>query len=157
MNPAGASKEILEDAFVKSDGISCSQQPWRPTILIATLDPEIRNGLSEILPHFSLNTVWVKSAADARSVLASTQIAAVFCEIWLQGGTCRELIWYMRRKAADLPIVIVPPPNCPKEYREWLAALNTNALYFLPYPYRESDLKRLVRMAIGFDSLSVRQ
>ncbi len=152
MNPAVALKGMVEGRFGKRLEIDRGQAPARPTILIATLDPEIRNGLSEILPQFPVNTVWVKSVEDARSVLATTQIVAVFCEIWLHGGTCRELIWSVRRKAVDLPIIIVSPPNCPVGYRDRLKAMNMKALYFLSHPYRSSDLERFIELAFAKDS-----
>jgi DNA-binding NtrC family response regulator len=152
MNPAVALKGIVEGRFGKRLEINRGQLLERPTILIATLDPEIRNGLSEILPEFAVNTVWVKSVEDARSVLATSQIAAVFCEIWLHGGTCRELIWSVRRKSVDLPIIIVSPPNCPVGYRDNLEAMNMKALYFLTHPYRSSDLERFIELAIARDT-----
>jgi DNA-binding NtrC family response regulator len=152
MNPAVALKGILEGRFVRKPDMGTELVPGRQTILIAGLDPEIRNGLSQSLAEFPINTLWVKSAEDARSVLASMEIAALFCEIWLEGGTCRELIWSVRRNEIDLPIIVVPPPNCPNEYRTWLAALNEKALYFLFHPYKSSDLDGFVQMAIGAES-----
>lgn len=142
----------MEGRFGKRPDIERGQVAERPTILIATLDPEIRNGLSEVIPQFPVNTVWVKSVEDARSVLATTQIAAVFCEIWLHGGTCRELIWFVRRRAVDLPIIIVSPPNCPVGYRDSLKAMNMKALYFLAHPYRAHELERFIELAIDNDS-----
>jgi DNA-binding NtrC family response regulator len=147
MNPAVALKGMLEGRFARRPEMGPRQEPGRPTILVATLDVEIRNGLTQLLPQFPVNTVWVKSVEDARSVLASSQVAACFCDIWLQGGTCRELIRYIRRISVDLPVIIVSAPNCPTEYRDGLAALNLEGLYFLDHPYRLTGLEFFIELA----------
>jgi DNA-binding NtrC family response regulator len=157
MNPAVALKGMLEGRFARKPDLGTGLVPGRQTILIAGLDPEIRNGLSEFLSQFPVNTLWVKSAEDARSALTSMHIGALFCEIWLEGGTCRELVWFVRRNEIDVPIIVVPPPNCPNEYGTWLASLNEKALYFLFYPYKSSDLDRIVHLAIDSDSQTVQR
>jgi DNA-binding NtrC family response regulator len=156
MNSAIAMDAILEGRFVKRPEIGSGHVPGRPPILIASLDSEIRSGLAQILPQFPINTVWVKNVEDARSVLNNMQIAACFCEIWLQGGTCRELIWHVRRKSEDLPIMIVSDSASSNEYCEWLAAMKTNALHFLTHPYKASDLERFVQLAITTHSRTAR-
>ena len=147
MSPAVALKGMLKGRFARRPEMRLGQNPGWPTVLVATLDVEVRNGLAQLLPVFPINTVWVKSVEDARSVLASSQITACFCDIWLQGGTCRELIWHVRRISAGLPVIIVSAPNCPNEYRDRLAALNLEDLYFLDHPYRLSDLEHFIDLA----------
>jgi DNA-binding NtrC family response regulator len=147
MNPAVALEGALKGRLVRRPEMGPKQEPGWPTVLVATLDVEIRNGLTQLLPQFPVNTVWVKSVEDARSVLASSQVAACFCDIWLQGGTCRELIRYIRRISADTPVIIVSAPNCPTEYRDGLAVLNLEGLYFLNHPYGLSDLEFLIELA----------
>ncbi len=154
MNPVAAPNGIVDGTIGRRLDVVRSQELGRPSILIATLDPETRNGLTQIVPQFPVNTVWVKSVEDARSVIATTQVGAVFCEIWLHGGTCRELIWFIRRKSLDLPIIVVSPPNCPVGYRDCLAAMNMKSLYFLSHPYRSSDLERFMELAIEGGSKS---
>lgn len=152
MNPAIAMDAILEGRFVKRPEIGSERMSGRPPILIASSGSEIRSGLAQILPQFPINTVWVRNVEDARSVLNNMKIAACFCEIWLQGGTCRELIWHVRRKSEDLPIMIVSDSPSSNEYCEWLAAMNMKALHFLTHPYEASDLERFVQLAISTHS-----
>jgi DNA-binding NtrC family response regulator len=156
MNPAIASDGMLEGRFVRRPETGVNRVPGRPPILIASLDTEIRSGLAQVLPQFPINTVWVKNVEDARCVLNNMQVAACFCEIWLQGGTCRELIWHVRRKSDELPIIIVSDSASSNEYCEWLAAMKMKALHFLTHPYKASDLEKFVQLAISTHSRRAR-
>jgi hypothetical protein len=40
-------------------------------------------------------------------------------------------------------------PECPHEYRDYLAALNIRAFDFICHPYRRTDLERILHAAIG--------
>ena len=121
----------------------------KSSILIATIDPDIRSGLTDIFQTFSLNMIWSKGVEAAKSVLARERIAACLCGFWLQDGTYRELVRYIRRQRVDIPVIIVSPPACPNEYRDYLSAINIGALDFLSHPYRKSDLERMLPSAIA--------
>jgi DNA-binding NtrC family response regulator len=143
MSPAAALKERVEFILDKqSDPYPAGRAPGRSTVLIATIDPAIRNGLTELLQPFSFNTIWLNSVEAAKRILAREKIAACLCGFWLQGGTYRELFRHIRRERLDTPMIIASAPAWPNEYREYLTAMNLGALDFLCYPYRKSDLER---------------
>jgi DNA-binding NtrC family response regulator len=119
------------------------------SVLIATIDPDISSGLTELFQTFSLNTIWSKGVQAAKILLARERIAACFCGFWLQDGTYRELVRYIRRQRVEIPVIIVSPPACPHEYRDYLSAINIGALDFLCHPYRKSDLERMLPLAMG--------
>ena len=120
-----------------------------PTILIATVAPEICGDLKELLKTFSFNTVWTKGVEAAKSMLAKQKVVACLCGFWLQDGTYRELVRHIRRETLDIPLILVSEPDCPQGYRDYLAALNIGALDFLSHPYRKSDLEAMLGLAIA--------
>jgi DNA-binding NtrC family response regulator len=121
----------------------------QPNILIATIDPEIHLGLTEIFQSFSLNTIWLRGVESAKTTLFRQKIAACFCGFWLQDGTYRELVRHIRRERMDIPVIIVSTPACPDEYHDYLSAINLGALDFLSHPYQKSDLEKMLTFAIG--------
>jgi DNA-binding NtrC family response regulator len=149
MNPAAAMRGMMEGRFDRRLEVGPGQLlPGRPTVMIASVDSDMRHALAQILPRVDVNTIWVKSVDEARNALSAMPIAACFCEIWLQGGTCRELIWHVRRKSADLPVIIVSSSDSSNEYCDWLAAMKLRALYFLTHPYKASDVERLMQFTV---------
>ena len=134
MNPAAAFKEKVGTVFQES--------ARRPKILAATVDPEIRHGLTEALQEFSVDVIWLKSLEAARSILSREKIAACFCGFWLQDGTYRQLISQVRRMRVDTPVIIVSGPSCPDE-----SAMNLGSIDFLAYPYGRNDLQRIFSIA----------
>ncbi len=56
-------------------------QGW-PTILIATVDPEIREALAELLEMASVNAIWVSSVKDVKSLVAGKLVVACLCGFW---------------------------------------------------------------------------
>ena len=157
MNPAVALKQRVESILRKSSDMDVEHAPGRPNVLVATIDPEIRSGLAELLEAFSLNAIWLKGVETAKNTLSKESIAACLCGFWLQDGTYRELVRHVRRERVEIPVIIVSAPACPHEYRDYLAAMNIGALDFLCHPYRKSDLERMLRLAIETHSRSVRQ
>ena len=157
MNSAVALKERVENILRRKSDVGGEHTPGRPTVLIATVDPEIRSGLSELIQSFSLNPIWLKGVEAAKSALARERIAACLCGFWLQDGTYRELVRHIRRERVEIPVIIVSAPACPNEYRDYLAAMNIGALDFLCYPYRKLDLERMLRSAVGAYTRSMRQ
>lgn len=131
--------------------------PEWPTVLVTTIDPEIRSGLAELFQAFSLNTIWLKGVEATKSMLAKERITACLCGFWLQDGTCRELVRHIRRERVEIPVIIVSAPACPDEYRDYLTAMHSGALDFLCHPYRKSDLERTLRVAMGGRARSMRQ
>ena len=157
MNPAVALKERVEGILRKSSDMDVEQDPGRPNVLVATVDPEIRIGLAELLEAFPLNAIWLKSVEAAKNMLSKERIAACLCGFWLQDGTYRELVRHVRRERVAIPVIIVSAPTCPHEYQDYLAAMNIGALDFLCYPYKKSDLERMLRLAIETHSRSTRR
>ncbi len=154
MNTAVVLQAKAETAPKKMTAI-VDQAARRPTILIATVAPEICNDLKEILESFSFHTIWTKGVEAAKSMLAKERIVACLCGFWLQDGTYRELVRHIRRGNIDIPVILVSEPDCPREYRDYLAAINIGALDFLSHPYRKSDLEGMLGMATGKQNLAM--
>jgi DNA-binding NtrC family response regulator len=153
MNSAVVLKGKAETAPKKVSAI-IDQGSRRPTILIATVAPEICNDLKELLQTFSFNTIWAKGVEAAKSTLARERVVACLCGFWLQDGTYRELVRYIWREKMELPVILVSEPDCPREYRDYLAAINIGTLDFLCHPYRKSDLEGMLGLALGQQGLA---
>jgi DNA-binding NtrC family response regulator len=149
MNPATVLRERGDSGFAKKSVTSIDRAPGRPTVLIATVDPEIREALVELLETTSVNAIWVSSVKDVKSLVAGNLVVACLCGFWLQDGTYREVIRHLRRERISTPAIIVSPPACPQEFRDYLAAMNLGPLDFLAYPYRQSDFESMLEAAIG--------
>ena len=157
MNPAVVLKERFEKHSRRTPATRIQRAPGKPSVLIATIDAEIREALADLLDAASINAIWVGSVQDVKALVTRERIAACLCGFWLQDGTYREVIRHLRREQIDIPAIIVSAPSCPQEYRDYLAAMNLGALDFLGYPYQQSDLERLLESAISEDSVSMRQ
>ena len=146
MNSASMCRGRLEGLLRKRSANDFDCAAERSTVLIVTADPEIRGGLRELFRAFSLNAIWLTGVEAAKSVLSRERISACLCGFWFQDGTYRELVRHIRRQKPEVPLIIVSAPGCPLEYRAYLAAMNIEALNFLPYPYRKSDLEGMLRL-----------
>jgi DNA-binding NtrC family response regulator len=148
MNPAAVIKERFERNHISKSVAKIGRDSGNPTVLIATVEPEIREGLSSLLETLSVNAMWVASVADVRTLIGKEKIAACLCGFWLQDGTYREVIRTLRRERIEIPAIIVSAPACPHEYGEYLAALNIGVFDFLRFPYQRSDFERILESAI---------
>jgi DNA-binding NtrC family response regulator len=157
MNPAAALMGRVESNFTRKSVTGLKRIPGRPTVLIATIDSEIREALADYLEMASINAIWVVSVEDVKTLVAREQIAACLCGFWLQDGTYREVIRHLRRERMDTPAIIVSAPACPHEFRDYIAAMNLGVLDFLCYPYQKSDFERMLESAIAAHSHSTRQ
>jgi DNA-binding NtrC family response regulator len=155
MSPARMQDGTLEIKRTKKNETCLDRAPSQPNILVATIDPEIHLGLTELFQSFSLNTIWLRGVESAKNMLARQKVAACFCGFWLQDGTYRELVRHIRRERMDIPVIIVSTPACPEKYPEYLSAINLGALDFLSHPYRKSDFERMLHAAIGPISESI--
>jgi len=153
MNSAAVLKTKAEIASKRVSTI-VDQGSRKPTILIATVAPEICNDLKELLQTFSFNTMWVKGVEAAKSMLRKERVVACLCGFWLQDGTYRELVRHIRRENIEIPLILVSEPDCPREYRDYLAAINIGALDFLCHPYRKSDLEGMLGLVTGQQGLA---
>jgi DNA-binding NtrC family response regulator len=157
MNPAIVLGERIEPRFDGESTTGIRGTPARPAVLIATIDPEIREGLSGLVEAACINAIWVSSVKDVKTLVAGERIVACLCGFWLQDGTYREVIRHLRRERIDIPAIIVSAPACPPEYRDYLAAMNLGALDFLCYPYKQSDFDRMLESAKEARTRSKRQ
>jgi DNA-binding NtrC family response regulator len=155
MNPAIVLRGQVENKFKRKSATNIRRTADKPAILIATIDPEIREGLVDLLQSASVNAIWVGSVEDVKTVVAKERIDACLCGFWLQDGTYREVIHHLRRERLEIPAIIVPAAACPQEYRDYLAAMNLGALDFLCHPYQKSDFERMLESAIAARSHSV--
>ncbi|HEX3766793.1 MAG TPA: hypothetical protein VHT72_00375 [Puia sp.] len=127
------------------------------SLLIATIDPDIRAALSDLLEGAGIKGIWASSVKEVKALIAKNSVSACLCGFWLQDGTYREIIQHLRRERMDIPTVIVSAPTCPQEFRDYLAAMNLGALDVLSYPYEQSDFERMLDFAIPSRSSSVPQ
>src|ERR1700675_2763937 len=87
-----------------------------PTVLVASADAGMRDGMSELLQSFSVRTKWARGVEEANNWLTQEDISACFCGFWLADGTYRELVKRIKREAAEIPVIIVSAPTCSNEY-----------------------------------------
>src|ERR1700722_3501477 len=150
--------------FLNVSGGDCSHKSTRksvtsirptagkPTVLIATIDPEIRAALAELLEGAAIDAIWVNGVKEFKTVVARERVAACLCGFWLQDGTYREVIRHLRRERLGIPAIIISAPACPQEFRDYLAAMNLGTLDFLSYPYRQADLTQMLESALAAQS-----
>ena len=148
MNPIAVLEKRAEGIFTRKSATGIRRTPSRPKVLIATIDPEIRGALADLLDGAEIHAIWVNGVKDVKAVVAREQIAACLCGFWLQDGTYREVIRHLRRGHLEIPAIIVSAPSCPQQYRDYLAAMNLEALDFLCYPYQQCDLKKMLESAV---------
>ena len=141
--------ERIEGSFARKSGTATQPAPGRPTVLIATIDPEIREGLAGLLEMSAVNAIWVSGVKDVKTLIGRKGIVACLCGFWLQDGTYREVVRHLRRERLDIPAIIVSAPACPQEFKDYLAALNLEALDFLPHPYQHTDFERMLKSAMA--------
>jgi DNA-binding NtrC family response regulator len=154
MNRPGVLSESVDSNFIRKSVTRIHRTPGRPTILIATIDPEIQEGLADLLEIAAVDAIWVGSVEEVKTQVARERIAVCLCGFWLQDGTYREVIRHLRRQRLDIPAIIVSAPACPNKYRDYIAAMNLGALDFLCYPYQQSDFERMLESAIAAHSHS---
>jgi DNA-binding NtrC family response regulator len=124
--------------------------PGRSSIVLATTDPQILDGMSELLRGYRVNTIWAKGIEEVRGALAEhNDVFACFCGFWLVDGTYRDVVRLLKQRHAEVPMIIVCSPECPQEYRDYLAALNIRAFDFICHPYRNMDLERILESAVA--------
>lgn len=120
-----------------------------PTVLVATVDAEIKESMRGLLDLYPLRTVWAKSVDEVRVALAKENVSACFCGFWLIDGTYRDVVRLLKKQPLEIPAVIVCAPACPNEYRDYLAALNIRAFDFICHPYRKADMERILQAAFS--------
>jgi DNA-binding NtrC family response regulator len=157
MNPPITLIERFEVAVGKKIVSKPQKSSERPTVLIATADPEMRKALEGLLEASCVNAIWVSGVKDVKTLAASERIVACLCGFWLQDGTYREVISHLRRERMGIPAIIVSPPSCPQEYGEYLAAMDLGALNFLSYPYQQSDFEKMLQSATTIKARAISQ
>jgi DNA-binding NtrC family response regulator len=123
--------------------------PGRSSIVLATTDPQILDGMGELLRGYRVNTVWARGTEEVRTALAEQDVLACFCGFWLVDGTYRDVVRLLKNHRAEVPMIIVCSPECPQEYRDYLAALNIRAFDFICHPYRNMDLERILESVVA--------
>jgi DNA-binding NtrC family response regulator len=149
MTPTAILRERFGRTRIQKSVAAIRRPSGNPTVLVATVDLEIRDGLSQLLEATRVNAIWVHSVEDVKALVSREKIAACLCGFWLQDGTYREVIRHLRRERSDIPAIIVSAPTCPHEYGEYLAAMNIGALDFLRYPYQQAEFERMLESAMN--------
>jgi DNA-binding NtrC family response regulator len=143
---------VLNEGFENKASYKATPAPSKSsksqTVVIATIDHDIRASLTQLLEGVEVEAICVRSIKELRSLIAQKKVSACFCGFWLQDGTYREVVRHLRRERMDIPTVIVSAPTCPQEFREYLSALNLGGLDVLSYPYEQADFDRMLEFAI---------
>jgi DNA-binding NtrC family response regulator len=133
----------------RESGSQFQQSIEQPVVLVATTDPVISDSMRALLQMYPLRTLWAKGVGEVRALLAEENISACFCGFWLVDGTYRDFVRLLKRQPVEVPTIIVCEPACPNEYRDYLAALNIRAFDFICYPYRKTDLERILQATLS--------
>jgi DNA-binding NtrC family response regulator len=160
MNPidsnTGSLREIGEvftassSIDLKQTHVDLKQALKRCTILVATIDVQLRNSVSELLENYGVSVLWARGMEEIKANLVRQNISACFCGFWLVDGTYRDVLRAVRRQRAELPLVVVCPPACSQDHYESLAALKIRAFDFIRHPYQQQDLERVLRAVLPF-------
>lgn len=118
-------------------------------VLLATTNSEIRRSISDVLEEHKIGTVLASTLEQIKSAATKNDIVACFCGFWLVDSTCRDVVTYLRLQREDVPVIIVCEPAYPREYRDFLAALNTRVFDFICHPYRPIDMESILISAIA--------
>ena len=130
-----------------------SGQSLPKRILLATTDLEIRRSIGDLLSGYKIKTLLATGLEEIKSALARHEIAACFCGFWLVDGTYRDVVRYLRLQRAGVPVIVVCARTCSQEFRDYLTALNIRACDFISYPYRKSDMERILQSVIALRHL----
>jgi DNA-binding NtrC family response regulator len=149
MNPATPASDNLTKDLHAESAQQFESVPAEPTVLMATIDPTISSSMRDLLAMYPLRTLWARSVAEVRAVLAKENVAACFCGFWLVDGTYRDVVSLLKHRPVEVPAILVCEPTCPNEYRDYLASLNIRAFDFICYPYRKTDVERILRAAFS--------
>jgi DNA-binding NtrC family response regulator len=142
MNPLSA--QLIKPRPRTQFSVGHAAVPGRPTILLATVDPLIRQGMGDLLEAYKVNTRCATGIEEVRFALTEQDVLACFCGFWLIDGTYRDVVRLLKHHRAEIPMIILCPPECPQEYRDYLAALNIRACDYICHPYRPGDLERIL-------------
>lgn len=121
----------------------------RLTVLIATVDQQVRDSLAEILHGGGVDVEWATGVEVAKRLLATGGISACLCGFRLEDGTYKDLVKHAKHQAHETPVIIISTPSCPNEYGEYLAAMNIGAFDFLCYPYQKREVERILHLAVA--------
>lgn len=129
-----------------------------PTVLIATIDPQIRDGLAKLLRKLRVRSIWVDSLEKARLSLAADKVAACVCGFWLADGTCRDLLESVTADVTEIPVIIASSSDFTSEFQHHLSTLNMGAFDFITHPYHTEQSQRILELAVRahFGSVSPR-
>jgi DNA-binding NtrC family response regulator len=143
--PATGTESVLSGHYIPSPLPKDSEAP---TVLIATIDSEVRDALAGVLDGHGLDIQWVRGVESAKMLLAEDGVAACLCGFGLEDGSYKELVKHAKRQMPEVPVIIVSTPSCTNEYREYLAAMNAGAFDFLCHPYQKHEVERILRLAV---------
>lgn len=138
-----------------SESITIGSTGAEATILLATVDPDIRASMSALLDSYKVRAVSVTRLEELRLALSRETISACFCGFWLVDGTYRDVVRQLRRQPNEIPVIVLCGPGCSEEYRDYLAALNIRAFDYIYYPYSKADLERILHSTVSVRRPSV--
>src|SRR5579863_6622114 len=78
--------------------LEANQTPAQSTILLATVDLEIRKNITELLEMYGVKTIWAQGMEQVKAVLSRETVSACFCGFWLVDGTYRDVVRHLKRQ-----------------------------------------------------------
>jgi len=105
--------------------------------------------LSQLFDSAGVDVLWATALEEVGAALDHGKVAACFCGSWLVDGTYRNILHALRRRASEIPVVMVCEPECSQEFQDSLAAVNIRAIDFFSHPYERADFARIMKSISG--------
>jgi DNA-binding NtrC family response regulator len=112
-------------------------------VLIASANEEIRNAILDVLPEWSLETVFASDAVGAQRILQGQPVALAFCDQELAAAAWQDLITAASARKPTTRLIMLVSDE--KQYAE----MDSNGVFdAIPYPCRRSDLQWVIFQAL---------
>src|SRR5579864_3867122 len=108
MNTGTATAKATDTSMAATTGSRAVAAGSRPapvysTVLIATVDPDIRREMRELLEPYPVKVLWAKGVEEVRWLLSKERVTACFCGFWLVDGTYRDVVRHLRSQPVEIP------------------------------------------------------
>lgn len=116
-------------------------------ILVVDDDPELRDGVSELLARRNIQSEPADSAEWADSLVRTQQFSAIVLDLGLPDGDGLDLLRQWRQRGISTPVIVVSARGAPDDRADGIMA---GADDYLAKPYHARELiARLQRMIHG--------
>ena len=110
-------------------------------------DPRVCADLSDLIRYFGVRrgNAW-NPASRPGWRLADNTYDGLLLNMWMEDGTGRELLTWLRANGRTEPVVVM---SATADYDQWIDLVNKGAADLLPKPVDSTQLKRALQMALG--------